>query len=189
MQIFLDDQDYLRFIGFLGDVVEKFEIECWNYCVMPNHYHATLRPAKPNFSEAMRKLNGNYAQWRNRRHRRVGHAFQGRFKDQIVDTDEYLLVLSRYIALNPVRAGLTQTPDQWRWSSYAATIGLQPAPPFLSIGPVLGQFGSEEPEILRKRFADYVEGQNEDQAADDRIRSNVRILGNKAFRRRIEGRG
>ena len=92
---------------------------------MPNHYHATLQPSQPNLSEALRRLNSVYARWWNERHQRVGHVFQGRFKDQIVDRDSYLLTLSRYVVMNPVRAGLVERPEDWRWSSYRATAGLE----------------------------------------------------------------
>ena len=186
MPIFLDDEDYTRFVRILGDVVEEFQIECWSYCVLPNHYHATLRPTEPNLSRALQVIHGTYAQWWNRKHGRVGHAFQGRFKDQIVDTDEYLLVLCRYIALNPVRAGLTRAPDEWRWSSYSATIDGRTLPRFLCVDMVLGQFGEAAPGILRTRFARYVHEANGQGPAEDRIRSSTRVLGSPAFQRRIE---
>ena len=117
MRIFLDDADYRQFVYVLGDVVEEFAIRCWNYCLMPNHYHATLQPTLPNLSAAIRRLNSVYAQWWNTRHGLVGHVFQGRFKDQIVDEDAYMLTLSRYVAMNPVRAGLATSPEDWPWGS------------------------------------------------------------------------
>ncbi len=130
MRIFLDDLDYTKFVHLLADVLERFEVECWHYCLMPNHYHLTLRASRPNLSETVRHLNGTYGTWWNRRHDRVGHVFQGRFKDQIVQRQDYLLTLGRYIVLNPVRAGLVTRPEQWQWSSYAGTVGLAPAPAF-----------------------------------------------------------
>ena len=123
MGIFLDDADYRQFVHLLGEAVERFDIRCWNYCVMPNHYHATLQPTRTNLSEAIRCLNSGYAQWWNRRHGRVGHVFQGRYKDQVVDRETYLLTLSRYVVMNPVRAGLVERPGDWPWSSYRATVG------------------------------------------------------------------
>ena len=84
MTIFTDRDDYQRFLNLLRNVVEEYAMECWNYCLMPNHYHATLRPTLPNISAAVQQLNGRYGQWWNRRHGRVGHAFQGRLKVQIV---------------------------------------------------------------------------------------------------------
>lgn len=186
MQIFLDDIDYRHFVYLLGDVVEEFDIDCWNYCVMPNHYHATLCPGRPNLSEAIRRLNGVYAQWWNRRHGRVGHVFQGRFKDQIVEQEGYLLSLCRYVALNPVRAQLTRQPEEWPWSSYAATIGLRPAPAFLAVESTLRHFGEGEPLVLRARFAGYVLARADNENSEDRIRSNEWILGDKGFKDAIK---
>jgi putative transposase len=183
MPIFLDDTDYRWFVHLLGEVVEDLEVECWNYCLMPNHYHATLRPTLPNLSEAVRRLNGTYAQWWNKRHSRVGHVFQGRFKDQIVQREGYLLTLSRYVALNPVRAKLVQDPQDWPWSSYAATVGKGVPPSFLAVDSVLRQFGQVDRRILQSRFADLVQGDPQDESAEDRIRSNERILGDSLFKR------
>jgi REP element-mobilizing transposase RayT len=168
-------------VNVLREVVEEFDIECWNYCVMPNHYHATLRPTLPNLSEALQRLNSDYAKWWNVRHQRVGHVFQGRFKDQIVQCDRYLLALCRYVALNPVRAGLAQRPEEWPWSSYAATVGLTSQPTFVLIGETLRQFGDGDLDALQARFAEFVEG-SDGLAVDTRIRSSVRILGDKEFR-------
>jgi putative transposase len=185
MQIFMDDLDYTRFVYLLGDVADEFGLECWNYCLMPNHYHATFRPSRPNLSEAMRRLNSVYAQWWNRRHERVGHVFQGRFKDQIVQREGYLLVLCRYVALNPVRANLTARPEDWPWSSYAATVGLRSLPPFHAASSVLQQFGDDDERVLQARFANFVLSLDEDGCPDDRIRSNERVLGSREFKRTI----
>lgn len=182
MRIFLDDMDYRKFVDVLAEVVEDSDIECWNYCVMPNHYHVTLCPTRPNLSEAIRRINSTYAQWWNNRHERVGHVFQGRFKDQIVERDEYLLVLCRYVALNPVRAGLSEHPEDWEWSSYAATVGLRPLRPFVAASSVLRQFGDDDESVLRKRFSAFVLSPITTECTDDRIRSSEHILGSKAFK-------
>jgi len=187
MQIFLDDVDYLKFVHLLADVVERFELECLNYCLMPNHYHVTLRPTRPTLSEAVRTLNGGYGQWWNKRHDRVGHVFQGRFKDQIVQREGYLLALCRYVALNPVRAQLVARPEEWKWSSYAGTVGVASAPPFVDIPSVLRLFGEDEPEILQARFTNYVVTTIEDEQAEDRIRSTERILGDATFKKSLHG--
>src|SRR5262245_25180520 len=126
MSIFLDDSDYERFLDLLADVVQDFELACWNYCLMPNHYHATLQPTRRNFSQAMARLNGEYARWWNHRYQHVGHVFQGRFGDRIVDRERYLLALTRYVARNPVAGKLVARPEDWRWSSYRAIAGLEP---------------------------------------------------------------
>ena len=182
MTIFHDDADYRQFVQLMGDVIEEFGIQCWNYCLMPNHYHTTLQPARPNLSEAFRRLNSNYAQWWNRRHERVGHVFQGRFKDQIVDRDSYLLALSRYVMRNPVRAGLVNWPDEWAWSSYRATAGLCAAPSFLMPSLTLQLFGDASDTNRQSRFVDFVTGSVDDPNQLDRIRSNERILGTRTFK-------
>src|ERR1041384_7012400 len=76
MRTFLDDRDYRTFLRILADVVTFFDVECWDYCVMPNHYHLTLFPRKRNLSEAMRHLNSVYAMWWNGAHGNVGHVWQ-----------------------------------------------------------------------------------------------------------------
>jgi REP element-mobilizing transposase RayT len=182
MCIFLDDADYRQFVYLLGDVVERLQIQCWNYCLMPNHYHATLQPTLPNFSEAIRTLNSVYAQWWNTRHGRVGHVFQGRFKDQIVDEDAYMLTLSRYVAMNPVRGGLATRPEDWPWGSYRATVGLSPVPAFLATSQTLRLFGEGTDTILQARFASFVTESQDDLTSFDRIRSNERVLGPRAFK-------
>ena len=187
MAIFLDDGDYRRFVYLLGDVVEAFRIRCWNYCLMPNHYHLTLEPTQPNLSRAIRHLNGVYGLWWNREHNRVGHVFQGRFKDQIVDREGYLLALSRYVVLNPVRAQLVAHPDQWQWSSYRATAGLGETPSFLSTESTLNLFGDEEAAVLKARFISTI-GIPGDPAVVDRIRSNERVIGSRTFKEQLESR-
>lgn len=181
MCIFVDDTDYQKFLQVLEETIERFNVVCWDYCVMPNHYHAALQPQLPNISDAIRHLNGEYAQWWNRRHSRVGHTFQGRFKGQIVQRQGYLLALSRYLANNPVRAGIVDSPERWQWSSYAATIGLRQAPAFLSTHLVLQQFGDEEPAILQRRFADWVR-RTRAPDIDELIRSSSLFVGNKMFK-------
>ena len=188
MRIFLDDVDYRQFVYLLGEVVEEGEVECWNYCVMPNHYHATLKPERPNLSEAMRCLNGDYALWWNKRHQRVGHTLQGRFKAQIVEQGAYLLTLCRYVVMNPVRAGLVAHPEEWPWSSYRATVGLCPSPPFLATSSVLRLFGDDD-TTSRARFAQFVKGEPDDASLVERIRSNEQILGTAAFKKWVKAAG
>jgi putative transposase len=181
MRIFEDDREYRYFVSLFADITHQFKIDCLNYCLMPNHYHLTLLPTLPNLSSALRELNSAYAQWWNRRHDRVGHVFQGRFKDQIVQREGYFLNLCRYIARNPVRARLTARPEEWPWSSYRATIGLRPLPEFLKIAPTLSQFGDEDDAQLRARFRAYVQS-DPDHEVEERIRSRERIIGDRLFK-------
>ena len=181
MTIFEDDRDYRSFMTLFGDVVEDFEIECWNYCLMPNHYHLTLQPTLPNLSSAMQHLNGTYAQRWNKRHDRVGHVFQGPFKDQIVQREGYLAALCRYVALNPRRARLVTEPEDWPWSSFGAIIGARPGPSFLNVAATLNLFGPGEVGLLQSTFREFVCGDS-DKALEERFRSKDRIIGDRSFR-------
>jgi len=110
---------------------------------MSNHYHLLIETLDGNLSTGMGQLNGVYTQKFNKRHGRVGHIFQGRFKAILVQKESYLLELCRYVVLNPVRAKLVSYPEEWKWSSYLATIGIVKKPKFLSSDWILTQFGHD----------------------------------------------
>src|SRR5262249_51630322 len=152
---------------------------------MPNHYHLTLRSDEPTISKAVHDLNGNYAQWWNKRHDKVGHVFQGRFKEQIVQRQNYLFTLCRYVARNPVRSGLVANPEEWKWSSYGMAIGVAAPLPFVTSGLMLRLFGDESSEVLQERFARFVCGPPADDVTEARIRSSERIIGDAEFKRSI----
>ena len=132
MSIYRDDVDRRRFLALLASLSREHGLACHAYCLMSNHYHLVLTTSQANLSTTMRQLNGIYAQKWNARHAHVGHVFQGRYVAQLVQDGQYFLTVCRYVALNPVRAGLVVTPDRWPWSSFGATAGLCPAPRFLS---------------------------------------------------------
>ena len=110
---------------------------------MTNHYHVILETVEGNLAQGMRQLNGLYSQYFNRRHDVVGHLFQGRYKAILVQREAYLLELTRYVVLNPVRAGFVTSPDAWRWSSHACVMGTVPAPVWLDTASTLRHFGRE----------------------------------------------
>ncbi|MFQ5846360.1 MAG: transposase [Candidatus Methylomirabilales bacterium] len=139
--IFRDATDRQAFLDILGEVIARYEWLCHAYCLMDNHYHLLIETLKPTLSRGMRQLNGVYTQAFNRRHSRVGHLFQGRYKAIVVEKQAHLLELCRYVVLNPVRAGAKRSVAAWKWSSYRATAGLASAPGFLTVAWVLGQFG------------------------------------------------
>ncbi|MDH5536850.1 MAG: transposase, partial [Betaproteobacteria bacterium] len=130
-RIYLDDEDRRIYRDLLGKEVEQQGWVCYAYCLMDNHYHLLIETPEPNLVTGMRRLNGVYTQAFNRRHRRVGHLFQGRYKAIVVDKDAYLRELCRYIVLNPVRAKAVKTAQRWPWSSYRATSGEEPPPSWL----------------------------------------------------------
>lgn len=122
-KIFKDSIDYQSFLTVLADVVKRYNIICYAYCLMPNHYHLLIETPDPNLSIAMRQLNGEYTQIYNIRHNRMGHLFQGRFKSILVDMETYRYQIIRYIALNPVRAKMVKNPGLWKYSSHNEMIG------------------------------------------------------------------
>ena len=158
--IFLDDEDKLSFLAVLAEVVSRFGWLCHAYCLMDNHYHLLIETPDGNLSQGMRQVNGVYTQRFNRRHARVGHLFQGRFKAILVERESYLLELCRYIVLNPVRANMAKDINRYLWSSYPATVGSQPAPAWLATDWVLGQFGKRR-ALAQCKYAEFVvQGQN-----------------------------
>ena len=133
MPIFLGDDDRHLFLAILADVVTRFEWRLSAYCLMTNHYHLALGTPAANIGEGMHRLNGLYAQAFNRRHGFKGHLFEERYWSGLIERDEHVFTLMRYVVLNPVRAGICALPHQWPWSSYRATAGLDPVPAFLDL--------------------------------------------------------
>lgn len=153
--IFLDDEDRGLFLGVLAECASRFGWLCHAYCLMDNHYHLLIETPDGNLSAGMRQLNGIYTQRFNRRHGRVGHVFQGRFKAILVERDSHLLELCRYVVLNPVRAGMVREAAQYAWSSYPATMGEATPPQWLHTDWLLGQFGRGR-VVARRRYAKFV---------------------------------
>jgi REP element-mobilizing transposase RayT len=179
--IFLDTTDRQRFLKLLAHVVEHFGLRCHAYCLMTNHFHLAVKTSEGNLSRAMKQLKGDYAQWWNRRHRRVGHLFQGRFKAQIVQDGQYLVDVCRYIVLNPVRARMVASPAQWRWSSYRATVGISRPPEFLCCDDLFACL-SPNPEDGPQCFREFVLGVNPKRACISRDA----VLGDERFVARFQ---
>jgi putative transposase len=143
MDIFRDDDDRRLFLSLLGEEVIRSRWLLHDYALMDNHYHLSLTTPECTLSTGMHRLLSRYVQTFNRRHGRRGHLFQDRFKSVLVDEEFYGIEVSRYIALNPVKANLCQRPEDWRWSSFRARIGLEPAPNWLAIEPLASLFGAD----------------------------------------------
>lgn len=155
MAIFLDDADRRRFLALLEEVVVRFKWACHAYCLMENHYHLLLETSIGNLSTGMRQINGVYTQYFNRRHEREGHLLQGRFKAILVERESYLLELCRYVVLNPLRTHVAERPEDYAWSSYRATAGMDEAPHLLTTHWVLSQFDPDRAEA-QQRYRDFV---------------------------------
>ena len=134
--IFADDEDRHNFLTVVGQALERFDATVLAYCLMDNHYHIVVYTRRANLSRLMQQLNGVYTQAYNRRHKKVGHLFQGRFKGILVDENAYLLEVCRYVDLNPVRARMVRDAAKWPWSSYRAHIGLAVPPPWLDTSTI-----------------------------------------------------
>jgi len=148
-KIYKYDMDRANFIDVLCSVAKKYNWLCHAYCLMDNHYHLLIETPEGNLSQGMRQLNGVYTQAYNRRHKKVGHIFQGRFRAILVEKESYLLELCRYIILNPVRARAVDSPGDWKWTSYRATAGKTKAAPCLTVDWILGQFGADRKQAAR----------------------------------------
>ena len=185
-RIFLDDADREILLDVLASVVERLVWRIHAYCLMGNHYHLLAETPQPNLSRGMRWLNGVYTQRFNRRHERVGHVLQGRFRAILVERDSYLLELARYIVLNPVRAGLASAPGGWRWSSYQATTGEKPAPRWLSVNAILEQFGNDA-SAAQGHYRQFVAAGLDRDSPWRNLRGQV-LLGTESFVRALAPR-
>ena len=182
--IYKDDKDRETFLELLGSVVSRYGWICHAYCLMGNHYHLLFETPDGNLSQGMRQLNGIYTQHFNRRHGRVGHVFQGRFKAIVVDRDSYLLELCRYVVLNPLRAGVVGSPGRYKWSSYRATAGVVRSPSFLTTDWVLSEFG----RIRRKaqdRYKEFVKEGIKKPSPWENLKGQI-LLGDDKFVVRLE---
>ena len=184
--IYEDDEDRRAYLEILGDVVKRFHWRCYAYCLMGNHYHLVIETLEGNLSKGMRHLNGVYTQVSNRRHNRVGHLFQGRYKSILIDKDSYWLEVSRYVVLNPVRAGMVKEPGGWPWSSYNATVGAKSAPEWLEVDHLLEHFGQKR-GMARRRYKEFAEDGIGRQSLWSELKGQI-YLGDERFVERMQAR-
>jgi REP element-mobilizing transposase RayT len=148
--IYFDDDDRVAWLKILDSVCGRFNWVVHAYCQMTNHYHLLVETVDGNLSRGMRQLNGQYTQRFNRRHGMVGHLFQGRYKAILVQKETYLLELTRYVVLNPLRARMVSRLEDWSWSSYRAVAGLDESPQWLDTDWVLSQFGKRRKKAVER---------------------------------------
>jgi putative transposase len=149
--IVADDLDRNAFVGRLAKTVERSGWACLSYCLLDTHVHLVVGTPRPNLGAGMQWLLGAYAQNFNHRHDREGHLFRARFYSRRIQSESHLVSTLAYVALNPVRAGVVERPEQWRWSSYAATVGRSRAPGFFDPRAVL-QLVDWDPVRAQLRF-------------------------------------
>ncbi len=127
--IFVDDLDRDRYLKLLAEASRQHALPIHAFVLMPNHVHLLVTPATEEaMAAAMQDVGRAYVHWFNKRHQRTGTLFEGRFRSCVVETDRYALACTRYIEMNPVRAGIVNSPADFRWSSYRHNVGLQPHP-------------------------------------------------------------
>lgn len=153
--IFRSDRDRKAFLDFLGQTVKRFGWRISAWVLMTNHFHLVVQTPEPNLSRGMHWLNGTYAAWFNQAHKRVGHLFQGRFKALLIEKETYFAEVLRYVVLNPVRAGMVARPEEYRWSSYRSTAGLDPLPAWLDIASVDALFDCDR-VVAQNLYRDFV---------------------------------
>ena len=180
-KIFRNNRDREKFIEYLEKAVERFLLNVHSFCLMNNHFHILIETQQPNLSQALQWITVSYAGYFNRKYHRIGHLFHGRFKSILVDADEYLKQLSRYIHLNPVRAGLVNQPDGYQWSSYPIYVGKVNAPDWIETEWLLSQFGRTRKGAIKnyKNFVEKVDAKSLKNPGEDLVGGF--ILGSPEF--------
>jgi len=186
--IFEDDADREAWLEVLGHALVRFDATVFAYCLMGNHYHVVVQTRQANLSRLMRELNGVYTQRYNRRHAKVGHLFQGRFKAVVVDEEAYFLEVCRYVDLNPVRARMAQKPQDWAWSSYRAHTGRRAGREWLDSPALHRRLAPRAPRREGPAaYARFVAQGRGVKLWDEALTGQI-FLGGEAFVRRMEAR-
>ena len=153
--VFKSIRDREKFLEYLESASERYDAVIHVYCLMDNHYHLLLETPSGNLPQIMRHINGAYTTYFNIKRGRAGHLFQGRYKAILVEKDEYAKELSRYIHLNPVRAGMVELPEEYEWSSYLTYIGKHKKPEWLHNDLIHGYFGKTK-SSAQKQYQKFV---------------------------------
>lgn len=153
--VFKSRRDREKFLEYLESASERYGAVIHIYCLMDNHYHLLIETPGGNLSQIMQHINGAYTTYFNVKRKRSGHLFQGRYKSILIQADVYAQELSRYIHLNPVRAGMVEMPEEHEWSSYLYYAVEEEKPTWLSTDFVLGYFG-EKCSIAQRRYRRFV---------------------------------
>jgi REP element-mobilizing transposase RayT len=164
-RVFREPADRRRLLALLEAIAECYQWSCGAYCLMGTHFHLIVNTPAPTLSRGMQHLCGSYAGWFNWKYGRRGHLFGRRFGSVLIVSDEHLLEAHRYVALNPVRAGLCRRPESWRWGSFRALAGLEAGPRFLDIDDVLDLFALRR-KVAQPAFRRFVEAGTSD---DDEV--------------------
>ena len=179
--VFKSKRDREKFLEYLESATQRYDALIHAYCMMDTHYHLLLETPSGNLPQIMRHINGAYTTYFNVKRDRSGHLFQGRYKAILVDIDEYAKELSRYIHLNPVRAKIVETAEQYDWSSYKFYIGKQKPAKWLYRDFILGYFGKKVSNAQKgyQKFVNTFAHQQYDSPLDEVVSST--LLGSADF--------
>ncbi len=186
-RLFDDDSDRVKFLRILEDYHERYGILIHSYVLMNNHYHLVIETPKGNLLKVMHGINSRYTGYFNRRYGRVGHLFQGRYKGILIDKDNYLLQLSRYVHLNPVRANIMEKPESYEWSSYPGYVRKNKEVKWVDYSWILSKFHRNREEA-RKKYRGFIN--EEINKKEDGTFKNLYgqiILGGEEFVEKIKG--
>jgi REP element-mobilizing transposase RayT len=185
--VFFSPWDKARFLDCLDEAHEKHDLLVHSYCLMENHYHLMLETRQANLSKIMHFINTSFTVYLNKRYKRVGHLFQGRFKAILLEAETYAQELSRYIHLNPLRAGIVRRPEDYPWSSLREYLGQREPPRWLEMSFVLGLFG-DDIDNARLQYAGFISSaliSNITNPFKNKNGGSPAILGSKGFLERI----
>jgi len=179
--VFKSKRDREKFLEYLESATRRYDALIYAYCMMDTHYHLLLETPSGNLSQIMRHINGAYTTYFNVKRDRSGHLFQGRYQAILVDIDEYAKELSRYIHLNPVRAKIVETAEEYDWSSYKFYIGKQRPDKWLYRDFILGYFGKRVSTAQKgyQKFVNALAHQEYDSPLDQVVSST--LLGSADF--------
>lgn len=183
-QIYWDDTDREEFIKILHRTKERYGYLIHAYVLMSNHYHVLIETPYANIKQIMQNINTSYTVYINRRHKRFGHLFQGRYKAFIVDKESYLLELGRYIHLNPVRAGIVRRAEDYIWSSYQDYVNSKRRLIVTDTDDTLFYF-SKKRAIAAKKYREFIEAGEKEESPFSSVIGNV--LGDETFRKKVMG--
>ncbi|WP_461206490.1 transposase [Clostridium sp. DL1XJH146] len=151
--IFKDREDYLVYLNTLEEALKKYSGILYCYCLMTNHVHLVIETSEINISTIMKRINQLFTLYFNNKYNLVGHLFQGRYYWELIEEDRYVLEVSRYIHLNPVRANMVSKPEEYKWSSYSMFIE-QKKEKLIKPKKVLSYFQEENQKELYRKFVE-----------------------------------
>ena len=174
-----DDVDREVFMQTLEYVIKRYRWKCHAYCIGETEYNIAIETPKANLSVGMRQLNGIYTQKFNRKNRKSGNVFQGRFKAVVIEKDEYLLDICRHVVTLAQRDGSAKNINTYKWSSYRATAGTTDVPDFLDVDWIHSQF-AKRTKNAQEKYRDYIKGAKKAGNPLDKVKGQI-LLGNDKF--------